>query len=106
MEAERYVSHVIGPKTATVTGETTPTDTINRADGICVANARFIRPFDLGEHTFFEKHRNVNRQAKPRRRFTRSKTNKPSQDQALARPPGTAFIAWKIIHAADRQPHR
>jgi|GEM_PF-2015113 len=60
MEAERYASHVIGPKTVTVTGETTPTDTINRADGICVANARFIRPFDLGEHTFFEKRPIVN----------------------------------------------
>ena len=35
MEAERYVSHVIGPKTATVTGETTPTDTIIRVIGIC-----------------------------------------------------------------------
>lgn len=55
MEAERYVSHVIGLKTVTVSDETTPTDTINRADGICVANARFIRPFDLGEHTFMEK---------------------------------------------------
>ena len=46
-------------------GETTPTDTINRADGICVANARFIRPFDLGEHTFMEKRCNVNRLANP-----------------------------------------
>ncbi|WP_407291260.1 hypothetical protein [Stutzerimonas zhaodongensis] len=60
MEAERYASHVIGPKTVTVTSETTPTDTINRADGICVANARFIRPFDLGEHTFFQKRSIVN----------------------------------------------
>jgi hypothetical protein len=30
MEAERYVSHVSGPKTFTDLGETTPTDTINR----------------------------------------------------------------------------
>jgi len=68
MEAERYVSHVTGPKTVTdsgvaTPGETTPTDTINRADGICVANARFIRPFDLGEHTFMEKRRIVNRRS-------------------------------------------
>jgi hypothetical protein len=66
MEAERYVSHVFGPKTVTdvgvaTPGETTPTDTISRADGVCVANARFIRPFDLGEHTFMEKRSIVNR---------------------------------------------
>ncbi|NKQ12805.1 hypothetical protein [Pseudomonas sp. SST3] len=72
MEAERYASHVIGPKTVTdsgvaTPGETTPTDTINRADGVCVANARFIRPFDLGEHTFMEKRRNVNQQPYPGR---------------------------------------
>ncbi|MCQ4256668.1 hypothetical protein [Stutzerimonas stutzeri] len=79
MEAERYVSHVIGPKTVTVTGETTPTDTINRADGICVANARFIRPFDLGEHTFMEKRSIVNRLADYARGRTFNQTGKPSQ---------------------------
>jgi hypothetical protein len=105
MEAERYVSHVIGPKTVTVTSETTPTDTINRADGICVANARFIRPFDLGEHTFFEKHPNVNRLAQPRGRFIHFKTTKRSQRQPNPRRAGSSFLAWAGIHAADPNRH-
>ncbi len=79
MEAERYVSHVIGPKTVTVTSETTPTDTINRADGICVANARFIRPFDLGEHTFMEKRSIVNRLTDHTKVPMSNQTGKPSQ---------------------------
>jgi len=79
MEAERYVSHVIGLKTVTVPGETTPTDTINRADGICVANARFIRPFDLGEHTFMEKRSIVNQLTDHTRRLTGNQSGKPSQ---------------------------
>ena len=79
MEAERYVSHVIDLKTVTVTSETTPTDTINRADGICVANARFIRPFDLGEHTFMEKRSIVNRLADYTTLLTCNQTAKPSQ---------------------------
>ncbi|GAB6387054.1 hypothetical protein STUTZSP0542_05930 [Stutzerimonas marianensis] len=64
MEAERYASHVFDPEAVTdseaAPGETTPTDTIIRADGVCRANARFIRPFDLGEHTFMEKRSIVN----------------------------------------------
>ncbi|MBU2283280.1 MAG: hypothetical protein KKD27_11900, partial [Gammaproteobacteria bacterium] len=86
--------------------ETTPTDTINRADGICVANARFIRPFDLGEHTFFEKHPNVNRLTKPQGHFIRFKTIKPSQGQPNPRRAGTSFLAWAGIHAADPTRHQ
>jgi hypothetical protein len=62
-------------------GETTPTDTINRADGVCVANARFIRPFDLGEHTFMEKRSVVNRLAGYSGALTCDQTDKPSQRQ-------------------------
>jgi hypothetical protein len=79
MEAERYASHVIDPKTVTTSGETTPTDTINRADGACRANARFIRPFDLGEHTFMEKRSIVNQPTGCPKIALPHQTTKPSQ---------------------------
>jgi hypothetical protein len=78
MEAERYVSNVIGPKTVADLGETTPTDTINRADGACGANARFIRPFDLGGHTFMEKRSIVNRPSSRSNQTSTHQTDKTS----------------------------
>jgi len=60
----------------------------------------------LGEHTFIEKHPNVNRLAKPQEHFIRFKTIKPSQGQPNPRRAGTSFLAWAGIHAADPTRHQ
>jgi len=88
--------------TVTEPGEPTPTDTIIRVDGICMANARFIRPFDLGEHTFMEKPLVVNLRSS--RTGAPHKTLPPCSDEARRAQSrqrhGQAFMI--VIHQATR----